>query len=53
VEEIIDIPTQQVGSMFYRRVGTSTELWTCKHNVGYPDICEECRKEIKDGPISI
>jgi hypothetical protein len=41
-ETITDIPKQKYNNMYYRRVGISTELWTCVHNVGYPDICEEC-----------
>jgi hypothetical protein len=32
-------------AMFHHKYPPSTDLWLCKHGVGYPDICEECKND--------
>lgn len=27
------------------KFGPSTDLWVCRHQIAYPDLCEQCKKE--------
>jgi hypothetical protein len=29
-------------AMYHIKLPPSTDIWVCEHEVGYPDICEEC-----------
>lgn len=32
----------QLGAMRFRRIPPSTDLWTCEHGIGYPEMCKGC-----------